>query len=44
MEAEGVKVVYDEEFGYYLDDAELDYVDEEYSRGFILTGGKLSTC
>lgn len=43
-EAEGMKVVYDSEFGYYLDEAELDYNDEGYSRGFILTGGKLSSC
>jgi hypothetical protein len=32
-------VVYDSEFGYYLDDAELDCNDEEYGKGFILTGG-----
>jgi Fe-S cluster assembly iron-binding protein IscA len=39
-----MKVVYDSEFAYYLDDAELDYNDEGYGRGFILTGGKLSSC
>jgi len=44
VEAEGIKVVYDSEFGYYLDDVELDYNDEGYGRGFILTGGKLSAC
>ena len=37
-------MIYDSEFGYYLDDVELDYNDEEYSRGFILTGKKLSSC
>jgi iron-sulfur cluster assembly protein len=43
-ETEGMKVVYDREFGYYLDDAELDYNDHEYGSGFILTGKKLSSC
>lgn len=44
VEAEGMKVIYDKEFVYYLDDATLDYNDEDYGRGFILTGGKLSSC
>ena len=44
VEAEGIKVVYDSEFGYYLDDVELDYNDEGYSKGFMLRGGKLSSC
>lgn len=39
-----MKVIYDKEFVYYLDDATLDYNDEDYGRGFILTGGKLSSC
>jgi Fe-S cluster assembly iron-binding protein IscA len=43
-ETEGMKVVHDREFGYYLDDAELDYNDHEYGSGFILTGKKLSSC
>ena len=44
IESNGVKIVYDSEFEYYLNDAVIGYSDNWFSRGFTISGRAVSSC
>ena len=43
-ESRGIKIVYNSDFGIFVDGTIIDYSDEWYNRGFTIKGGGLSSC
>ena len=44
VETEGIKVIYDSEFKDYLNGVVINYSDNWFKRGFIISGESLSSC
>ncbi|MFU0825908.1 MAG: Iron-sulfur cluster insertion protein ErpA [Clostridium sp.] len=43
-ESEGIKIVYNSDLEEFLKNSTIDYSDNWFQRGFIITGGNASCC